>query len=366
MKTAIVTGSAGLIGSESVTRLVAHGFRVVGIDNDARQTFFGPEASTEWRRRELERTLRGYTHHHVDIRDEGRIHDIFREHGNRIGLVIHAAAQPAHDWAARAPAVDFSINTHGTMVLLETARRWSPDATFIFTSSNKVYGEYPNHLPLVETETRWELDPADPRWEHGIDETASVDQTRHSVFGASKLAADVLVQEYGRYFGMKTACFRCGCITGGKHSATTDHGFLAYLVRCAVSGTPYTIHGYKGKQVRDNLHVGDLVEMFLAFSRNPRHGEVYNAGGGRTHSCSVLEAVALIERLVGRAIDVHYSETNRRGDHLWWITDVRKFRSHYPEWSSTYDLEATLSDIRNSLTSRMRDRDPTAGPTTDR
>ena len=356
MKTAIITGAAGLVGSEAATRLSAEGFRVVGIDNDARQTFFGPTASTAWRRRELERTLRGYTHHSVDVRDDAAIDGIFREHRSRIELVIHAAAQPAHDWAARAPAVDFSVNAAGTMVLLEATRRSCPEATFIFTSSNKVYGEYPNRLPLVETETRWDLDPADPRMAHGIDETASVDQTRHSVFGASKLAADVLVQEYGRYFGMKTVCFRCGCITGPAHSATAEHGFLAYLVRCAVSGTPYTIYGYKGKQVRDNLHVFDLVEMFLAFSRDPRTGEVYNAGGGRMRSCSVLEAISRVERVVGRPIKVQYSPEHRRGDHQWWITDMRRFESHYPKWVCRHDLDDILTDIRDSLVARRTDR----------
>jgi CDP-paratose 2-epimerase len=352
MKTALVTGAAGLVGSQAATRLAAEGFRVIGIDNDARRRFFGREASTAWRRDELQATVPGYEHHAVDIRDRARIRNIFRRHGRDIAVIIHAAAQPAHDWAARAPAIDFSINAGGTLVLLEAARRWSPGASFIFLSSNKVYGDHPNRLPVIEGDRCWEVASDDPRAAHGIDETMSVDQTTHSLFGASKLAADVLVQEYGKYYGMNTGCFRCGCITGPAHAATADHGFLAYVVRCAQTRTPYTIYGYKGKQVRDNIHASDLVEMFVAFARNPRPGEVYNAGGGRPRSCSVLEAIGLAEDLVGRRIDVHYAEANRKGDHVWWITDDRKFQSHYPEWSCSYDLGKMLAEICDALAGR--------------
>ena len=352
MKTALVTGAAGLVGSHAATRLAAEGFRVIGIDNDARRRFFGPQASTAWRRKELQATVPGYEHHSVDIRDRARIRNIFRRHSADLAVVIHAAAQPSHDWAARAPAIDFAINADATLVLLEAARRWSPEASFIFLSTNKVYGDHPNRLPLVEGDRRWEVQGTDPRATHGIDETMPVDQATHSLFGASKLAADVLVQEYGKYYGMNTGCFRCGCITGAAHSATADHGFLAYVARCAQTRTPYTIFGYKGKQVRDNIHASDLVEMFVAFARNPRCGEVYNAGGGRSRSCSVLEAIALAEDVIGQRVEVQYAEAHRKADHLWWITDARKFQSHYPGWSCSYDLRQMLTEIRDALVGR--------------
>ena len=345
MSVAIVTGSAGLVGAEAVRFFSAKGFQVVGIDNDMRRVFFGQDASTEWSRRQLEETVPGYVHRGADIRDRAAMEGIFSEHGSDIRIVIHAAAQPSHDWAARDPHVDFSVNALGTLVLLESTRRFCPNAAFIFTSTNKVYGDNPNRLPLVELETRWEVDPGHPYHEHGIDETMSVDQTKHSLFGASKLAADSLVQEYGRYFGMKTVCFRGGCLTGPGHSGTMLHGFLSYLVRCAVRGTPYTVFGYKGKQVRDNLHAKDLVEMFWHYYQDPRPGEVYNAGGGRQSNCSVLEAIDLCERIAGEKMRVTFSQENRIGDHIWYISDTRKFESHYPGWSRAHDVEAILQEI---------------------
>src|SRR5579863_6904314 len=292
MNLALVTGSAGLIGAEAVRFLADKGFRVVGIDNDMRRQFFGDEASTEWSRRQLESTVDAYVHHAVDIREQDALEPIFSEYGSDIKFVIHTAAQPSHDWAAKAPFIDFGVNANGTLNLLEMTRQHCPEASFVFTSTNKVYGDNPNLLPLVEQETRWEVDPAHPYASAGIDEKMSIDHCKHSLFGASKVAADILVQEYGRYFGMKTGCFRGGCLTGPGHSGTQLHGFLAYLVKCAVTGTPYTIFGYKGKQVRDNIHSADLVRAFDAVFRDPRPGEVYNIGGGRESNCSMLEAIA--------------------------------------------------------------------------
>ena len=350
MSSALVTGSAGLIGAEAVRFFSAQGYSVAGIDNDMRREFFGDEASTAWSRRALEVSIPGYTHYDVDIRDPSEVERVFAEYGSQIEVVIHTAAQPSHDWAARSPGTDFSVNATGTLVLLEAARKHCPEAPFIFTSTNKVYGDNPNKLPLVEKETRWEVDPIDPFYEHGIDETMSVDQTKHSLFGASKLAADVLVQEYGRYFGMNTVCFRGGCLTGPGHSGTQLHGFLSYLVKCAVTGAPYTVFGYKGKQVRDNIHSCDLVNMFWHYCRAPRPGEVYNAGGGRHSNCSMQEAIAGCERLIGKKMNVTYSDTNRVGDHIWYISDTRKFQSHYPGWSYTYDLERILEEIYEAAT----------------
>jgi CDP-paratose 2-epimerase len=343
--TAIVTGAAGLVGSEAARLFAEVGLDVVGIDNDLRAHFFGPSASTAWNRQRLERELgRRYVHEGVDIRDRQAIERIFRARGKDVALVVHAAAQPSHDWAARDPHLDFEVNANGTLVLLEATRQLAPEAVFVFTSTNKVYGDAPNALPLVETETRWEIAPGH-RYERGIDESMSIDASKHSLFGASKVAADVLVQEYGRYFGMKTACFRGGCLTGPSHAGAQLHGFLAYLMRCVVHGEPYTVLGYKGKQVRDNIHARDLVQAFLHFFRAPRVGEVYNIGGSRHSHCSMLEAIALCERIAGRELRHSYREDARSGDHIWYVSDVRKFESHYPEWHYAYDLEAILREI---------------------
>ena len=353
MDIALVTGSAGLIGAEAVRFFSGKGFRVVGIDNDMRQTFFGAQASTEWSRRELQATIPEYTHHDVDIRDRAAIESIFTDYAGDLKVVIHTAAQPSHDWAAKDPHVDFTVNANGTLVLLEATRTRCPNAVFIFTSTNKVYGDNPNRLPLVELETRWEVDPDHPYHEHGIDESMSVDQTKHSLFGASKLAADALVQEYGRYFGMKTVCFRGGCLTGPGHSGAMLHGFLSYLVKCAITGDRYTVFGYKGKQVRDNIHSFDLVNMMWHYYRDPRPGEVYNAGGSRHSNCSMKEACDLCEEITGKKMNLAYSEESRIGDHIWWISDVRKFQSHYPDWSYRYDLRGILREIHQSLSAKV-------------
>ena len=342
-----------LIGAEAVKFFSGKGFEVVGIDNDMRKTFFGEDASTEWSRRELEQTIPDYTHYNVDIRDRKAIEAIFSEYDGDIKLIIHTAAQPSHDWAAKDPYVDFSVNATGTLVLLESTRRYCPQAPFIFTSTNKVYGDNPNKLPLVELETRWEVDPGHAYHEQGIDEKMSVDHTKHSLFGASKLAADTLVQEYGRYFGMNTACFRGGCLTGPGHSGTMLHGFLSYLVKCAITGEPYTVFGYKGKQVRDNIHSFDVVNMFWNYYQNPRPGEVYNAGGGRHSNCSMQEAIAFAEEMTGNKMNVTYSEENRIGDHIWYISDTRRFQSHYPEWSYTYDIRRILEEVGSSMAARV-------------
>jgi CDP-paratose 2-epimerase len=353
MAVALVTGSAGLIGSEAVLLLAGKGLDVVGIDNDMRRYFFGDDGSTAWRRQRLERDVPGYRHLEADIRDEGAMASAFSRYGRSIAIIVHTAAQPSHDWAAREPMTDFSVNATGTLILLELARRHCPDATFIFTSTNKVYGDAPNRLPLVEGKHRWTVEETHPYSKHGIDETMSIDRSTHSLFGASKAAADLLVQEYGRYFGMKTACFRGGCLTGPGHSGAELHGFLSYLVKCAVLDRPYTVFGYKGKQVRDNIHSHDLVSAFWHFSQAPRSGEVYNIGGGPASNCSMLEAIAAVERLTGRPLKWSYDETNRSGDHIWWISDIRKFQGHYPEWRLTYTFERLVREIHDEMIDRV-------------
>jgi CDP-paratose 2-epimerase len=345
MSVAVITGSAGLIGSEAVRHFAGLGLDVVGIDNDMRRQFFGDEASTRWQGARLARELGPkYRHADVDVRDTAAIDRIFVRHGRAIVLVIHAAAQPSHDWAARDPHTDFGVNATGTLNLLDAARRHAPAAVFVFTSTNKVYGDRPNHLPLVEQATRWEIAPDHP-YAGGIAEDMPIDQTLHSVFGASKVAADVMVQEYGRYFGLATVCFRGGCLTGPNHAGTQLHGFLAYLMRCAATGTPYTVFGYGGKQVRDNIHSADLIAAFEQVFRAPRPGEVYNIGGGRHSHCSMLEAIAVAEAVTGRELRWTYSETNRVGDHVWWISDLGKFSAHHPDWRLTRDVTDICREI---------------------
>lgn len=355
MSVAVVTGSAGLIGSESARYFADRGLEIVGIDNDMRSQFFGPDASTKWNRDRLQAELGPkYRHHSVDIRNREEIDRLFAYHGKDVVLVIHAAAQPSHDWAAREPLTDFSVNATGTAVLLEAVRNSSPDAVFIHLSTNKVYGDRPNTLPLKELETRWEIDSEHP-YTRGIDESMSIDSCLHSLFGASKAAADLLVQEYGRYFGLKTACFRGGCLTGPGHSGTQLHGFLAYLMKCAATGAPYTVFGYEGKQVRDNIHSLDLVRAFEAFSDNPRCGEVYNIGGGRESNCSMLEAITLCEQIAGRALQWEYEPAARIGDHMWWISDNSRFASHYPQWTLDYDVPLILEEIYDFNADRWRE-----------
>jgi CDP-paratose 2-epimerase len=347
MSVALVTGSVGLVGSAACRKWANEGFDVVGIDNDMRAEFFGQAASTSSTRRKLEAELPNYRHHAIDIRDGASIKEVFAQFGSEIQVVVHAAAQPSHDWAARAPLVDFGVNAVGTLNLLEAARAHCPEAVFIFTSTNKLYGDTPNRLPLIELASRWEIE-AGHRFKRGIDETMSIDQTKHSLFGASKVAADVLVQEYGRYFGMKTVCFRGGCITGPAHAGAELHGFLAYLMKCTVNGKPYQVFGYRGKQVRDNIHAYDLVSAFWEFFKAPRSAEVYNMGGSRHSNCSMLEAIEWCERLSGRNLEWKYVEDNRVGDHIWYISDVRRFQSHYPGWKYQYGIAEIMKELHTA------------------
>ena len=346
--TIIVTGSAGLIGSETVKHFAKDGQRIVGMDNDMRSRFFGAEASTRTTRDQLVQTIPNYEHHDIDIRDAGAVREVFKKHARDIAAVVHTAAQPSHDWAARDPQMDFTVNANGTLNLLEAARELCPEAPFVFTSTNKVYGDTPNRLPLCELALRWEIEPGH-EYEPGISETMSIDHTKHSLFGASKVAADVLVQEYGRYFGMPTVCFRGGCLTGPAHAGTELHGFLSYLMKCIVSGRPYRVFGYQGKQVRDNIHSFDLVEAFAAFIAAPRSGEVYNLGGSRHSNCSMREAIQACEEISGRQLTWTYEEDNRVGDHIWWISDVRKFQEHYPTWKFRYGLREILEEIHQAV-----------------
>ena len=345
MSVALVTGSAGLIGSQAALHFARGGHLVVGVDNDMRKVFFGEDGSTAWMVGELERELgERYRHAAIDIRDRAAIDALVAEFGTDIDLIVHTAAQPSHDWAAREPFTDFDVNAVGTLNVLESARRHCPEAVFIFTSTNKVYGDTPNRLPLIEHDTRWEIDP-DHTYAGGIREDMSIDMTLHSLFGASKVAADIVVQEYGRYFDMKTSCFRGGTLTGPNHSAAELHGFLAYVMRCTMTGTPYRVFGYQGKQVRDAIHSSDLINCFERVYRAPRPAEVYNIGGGRFSNCSVLEAIALSEEIAGRKLDWTYVDENRVGDHIWWIGDNGRFEEHYPDWSLVYDVPAILTEI---------------------
>ncbi|HEY3450190.1 MAG TPA: NAD-dependent epimerase/dehydratase family protein [Myxococcales bacterium] len=345
MKTVIVTGAAGLVGSETVRGFAKRGFAVLGVDNDMRRYFFGDQASTRWNLEVLAGEVKGFENRAIDIRDEKAIDRLFAERGKDVALVVHAAAQPSHDWAAKEPQTDFTVNANGTLNMLEAVRKHCPDAPFIYTSTNKVYGDRPNFLPLVEQETRWEIASDHPFFAQGIDESMSIDGCLHSVFGASKVAADVMVQEYGRYFGMKTAVFRGGCLTGPAHSGAELHGFLAYLMKCAATGAEYRIFGYKGKQVRDNIHSADLVEAFHQFALAPRSGEVYNMGGSRFSHCSMIEAIRLCEEITGKKMKTQYVEANRIGDHVWYVSDVRKFQQHYPAFKFTRNVTDILRDI---------------------
>jgi len=343
-KKLLVTGSAGLIGSEAVRFFSRKNYEIFGIDNDMRAYFFGKEASTDWNRKKLEESHLNYRHLSIDIRDEKKIEKVFRQ--NKFDVVIHTAAQPSHDWAAKEPLTDFTINANGTLILLENFRKYTPNGVFIFTSTNKVYGDRPNSLPFVELETRYEL-PKDHRFYQGIDESMSIDNSVHSIFGASKIAADILVQEYGKYFGLNTAIFRGGCLTGPAHSGTQLHGFLAYLVKCIAIGLEYKIFGYNGKQVRDNIHSYDLVNAFYHVVQNPRKGEVYNMGGSRHSNVSMLEAIVKIEKRLGKKAKVDYIDENRIGDHIWYVSDVSKFQKHYPKWEYKYGIDRIIEELCN-------------------
>ena len=343
MNTIIVTGSYGLIGSEVCRFYDNIGFNVIGIDNDMRKYFFGESSKQKNKNYEL----KNYTHYDIDIRDLKGIEGIFSKYSSDICLVVHTAAQPSHDWAAKEPLTDFTVNATGTLNLLESTRLYCPNATFIFTSTNKVYGDRPNTLKLIETETRWELDPSDLYFE-GIDESMSIDQTKHSVFGASKVSADIMVQEYGRYFNIKTGIFRGGCLTGPSHSGAELHGFLSYLIKCAINNKPYTIFGYKGKQVRDNIHSHDLVTAFHEFYLNPKIGEVYNIGGSRHSNISILESIDVISSYINKPIHYTISDTARIGDHIWYVSDISKFKSHYPNWDFKYKINDIIYEMINS------------------
>ena len=351
MRVAIVTGSGGLVGSESVRALTEAGFHVVGLENDTRAQLFGTSASTAPQTRRLLDEHASFTSLAVDIRDADGVASVFAKYRRNLDLVVHTAAQPSHDWAASQPQVDFGINANGTLNLLEATRRYAPDATFVFTSTNKVYGDTPNRLPLVELDTRLELPPDHP-WFGGVDTSMSIDASMHSLFGVSKVAADLLVQEYGRYFDMPTVCFRCGCLTGPAHAGTELHGFLSYLMRCTIAGTPYTVHGYDGRQVRDNLASVDLVRAFLLFHAQPRAGAVYNLGGGRVSNCSMLEAIASCEEIAGRRLDWSLGDQARMGDHRWWISDLSAFQADYPDWAPTIDTDDILRAIHDENAER--------------
>jgi CDP-paratose 2-epimerase len=349
VKKLLVTGSSGLIGSEVVTFFCGDGWEVHGIDNNMRKEFFGAQGDTSWNRNRLQEQFKNFRHHEVDIRDRSQILEVVGQ--IRPNAIVHTAGQPSHDLAASRPFDDFDVNAVGTLNLLEAARRSCPEAPFVHMSTNKVYGDAPNRLNLVEKETRW--DYADPEYADGIKETFSIDHSMHSIFGASKAAADVMAQEYGRYFQMQTCCLRGGCLTGPNHSGVELHGFLSYLIRCNLEGKTYKIFGYKGKQVRDNIHSFDVVRFMNEFIQAPRIAEVYNLGGGRDNSISILEAFALIEKISGKKMLYDYVDQNRKGDHICYISDLSKMKAHYPRWNITKNLKATFIEIYESWWRRI-------------
>jgi CDP-paratose 2-epimerase len=345
MKKLLVTGSSGLIGSEVVDYFCRDGWDVHGVDNNMRADFFGADGDTRWNQRRLQALHKNFRHHELDIRNRGAVDSLLQT--LRPALLVHAAAQPSHDLAAARPFDDFDVNAMGTLNLLEATRRHIPDCVFVHMSTNKVYGDRPNTIPLKELPTRW--DYADPAYDGGIREDFPIDQSKHSLFGASKVAADVMVQEYGRYFGMRTCCLRGGCLTGPNHSGVELHGFLSYLIRCNVEGRHYKVYGYKGKQVRDNIHSYDVARFIHAFSEAPRCGEVYNLGGGRANSVSILEAFDRIADLSGTKMRYEYLEKNREGDHICYLSDLTKMRAHYPGWDVTKDLDTVFREIHQSV-----------------
>lgn len=346
-KYVIITGSDGLVGSECVEYYCQQGFKVIGIDNNSRKKFFGNDASTLWNRNRILQKYKNFKHYNIDINNKNKTEKIFKDLGSKIKLIIHAAAQPSHDWAAKNPEIDFKVNALGTLNLLENFRNYSQNAVFIFTSTNKVYGDTPNNIDFIEKNLRYEV-PEQSMYFNGIDENMSIDNSLHSLFGVSKLSADLMTQEYGKYFGLKTIVFRGGCLTGPNHSGTLMHGFLSYLVKCFVEGKEYKIFGYKGKQVRDNIHSYDLVNAFdFAFS-NPKFGEVYNIGGSRISNCSILEAINILESISSKKLNYEILNKARTGDHKWYISNISKFKNDNPDWEITYSIEDTIFEIYKS------------------
>ena len=347
----LITGSDGLVGSECVEFFSDLGFSILGIDNNYRKKFFGEDASVLWNRNRLKTKYKNYNHLNLDITNEKKIEQVFKEFGKQIELIIHCAGQPSHDWAATNPMLDFKVNSFGTINLLENTKKYSKETPFIYTSTNKVYGDNPNKIKLIENKKRYTTSK-DSKYRNGFNEEFSVDNTLHSLFGASKLSADIMIQEYGKYFGMKTVSFRGGCLTGPNHSGTVLHGFLSYLMKCTVTNKKYTIFGYKGKQVRDNIHSKDLIEAFYEYYKKPTSGEAYNMGGGIENNCSMLEAIEMCENITGKKLTYDYVSENRKGDHKWYISDLSKFKSHYPKWQQKYTIENMLEEIASKNTQR--------------
>ena len=344
MKIALITGSCGLVGSESATFFSKKGFKIIGIDNNYRKVFFGKDGDISWLRNKLKKELKNYKHFNTDIRNFINLKKIFKKYQKNISLVIHAAAQPSHDWAKNKVFIDFDINAKGTLNLLELTRLYCPEAPFIFMSTNKVYGDNPNLLPLIEKKTRWEI-KRNHKFKSGIDESMAIDNCTHSFFGASKSYADIIVQEYGKNIGLKTACFRAGCITGPKHSGAKLHGFLSYLVKTSLQSKKYFLIGYKGKQVRDNIHSNDLVSCFWEYYKKPGYGEVFNMGGGKYSNCSIIEALNMVENIAGIKIKKKILKQNRVGDHIWYISNTKKFKKKYPNWKQKFSTRKIITEL---------------------
>ena len=344
MSVILITGSCGLVGSESVKFFASKGFDVIGIDNNSRREFFGKDGDISWLRKNLNKSYKNYTHKNVDIRNYSHLEKIFNKYKSSIKLIIHAAAQPSHDWAKKKPFIDFNINALGTLNLLSLTKKYSFDSPFIFMSTNKVYGDTPNKLPLRQLKSRWEISKKH-KYYKGINETMSLDNSTHSFFGVSKCYADLIVQEYGKNAGLKTVCFRASCITGPNHSGAELHGFLSYLVKSSLKKRKYSIFGYNGKQVRDNIHSYDLIKCFWHYFKKPRIGEVYNIGGGRKSNCSIIEALNYVEELTNTKVKKTYHKANRVGDHIWYVSDIKKFQKHYPGWKQEYDNKKIIKEL---------------------
>lgn len=344
MKIALITGSCGLVGSESSIFFSKKGFKIIGIDNNARKFFFGKDGDISWVRKNLKKNIKNYNHYNIDIRNFNILNKIFIKHKNNIKVIIHAAAQPSHDWAKNNAFIDFDINARGTLNLLELTKKYCPDVPFIYLSTNKIYGDNPNYLPLVEKSSRWEI-KKNHKYYKGIDESLSIDNCTHSFFGTSKAYADLIVQEYGKNIGLKTVCFRAGCITGPNHSGAKLHGFLSYLVKTCLKNKKYTLIGYKGKQVRDNIHSSDLVNCFWEFYKKPSIGDVFNVGGGRYSNCSIIEAINYIEKFTNLSIKKQIIKKNRIGDHIWYISNMNKFKKKYPNWKQIYSSKKIIAEL---------------------